>query len=227
MKILVVEDDRKILSFVRKGLKEQGFTVDVSSDGDEAFLLATTQSYDVIVLDIMLPGRDGLSVLRGLRDRKNTVPVMLLTARTSLNERVEGLELGADDYLTKPFYMEELIARIHAVVRRNSGEQLSLLQVGDLTVNLITREVKRGDVSIELPTREFGLLELLIRSPGRVFTRTELLEHVWGYDFDPETNVVDVYIWRVRSKIDDPENSSLIETVRGVGYRFQRKDGRA
>jgi len=227
MKILVVEDDRKILSFVRKGLKEQGFTVDVSSDGDEAFLLATTQSYDVIVLDIMLPGRDGLSVLRGLRDRQNTVPVMLLTARISLNERVEGLELGADDYLTKPFYMEELIARIHAVVRRNSGEQLSLLQVGDLTVNLITREVKRGDVSIELPTREFGLLELLIRSPGRVFTRTELLEHVWGYDFDPETNVVDVYIWRVRSKIDDPENSSLIETVRGVGYRFQRKDGRA
>lgn len=128
MKVLVVEDDRKILSFVRKGLKEQGFTVDTSSDGDAAFSLATTQSYDAIVLDIMLPGRDGLSVLRGLRDRKNTVPVLLLTARSSLNERVEGLDLGADDYLTKPFYMEELIARLHAMVRRNSGEQLSVLQ---------------------------------------------------------------------------------------------------
>lgn len=224
MKVLLVEDDRKILSFVRKGLKEQGFAVDVSSDGDEGFQLATTQSYDVIVLDIMLPGRDGLSVLRGLRDRKNTVPVILLTARSALNERVEGLELGADDYLTKPFYMEELIARLHALVRRNSGEQLSVLQAGDLTVNLITREVKRDEQPIELTTREFGLLELLIRSPGRVFTRTQLLEHVWGYDFDPETNVVDVNIRRVRSKIDPDTGPSLIETVRGVGYRIRRDD---
>lgn len=222
MKILVVEDDRKILSFICKGLKEQGFTVDVSSDGDEAYLLATTQTYDAIVLDIMLPGRDGLSVLRGMRERKNTVPVILLTARTALNERVEGLHLGADDYLTKPFYMEELIARLHAMVRRNSGEKLSVLQAGGVTVNLITRAVKRGENSIELTAREFGLLELLIRSPGRVFTRTQLLEHVWGYDFDPETNVVDVYIRRVRSKIDAENSPSLIETVRGVGYRFRR-----
>ncbi|MBT7068815.1 MAG: response regulator transcription factor [Verrucomicrobia bacterium] len=227
MKVLVVEDDRKIISFIRKGLKEQGFTVDTSSDGDEAFLLASNQVYDAIVLDIMLPGRDGLSILRGLRDRKNTVPVILLTARSALNERVEGLELGADDYLTKPFYMEELIARLHAMVRRHSGEQLSVLQSGDLTVNLITREVIRGEESIELTAREFGLLELLIRSPGRVFTRTQLLEHVWGYDFDPETNVVDVYIRRVRSKIDTDDGPSRIDTVRGVGYRFRREGAAA
>lgn len=224
MKILVVEDDRKILSFIRKGLKEQGFTVEVSSDGDDAFTHVTTQAYDAVVLDIMLPGRDGLSILKGLRDRKNTVPVILLTARSALDERVEGLDLGADDYLTKPFYMEELIARIHAVVRRHSGEQLSVLQAGDVTIHLITREVKRGTESIELTAREFGLLELLIRSPGRVFTRTQLLEHVWGYDFDPETNVVDVYIRRVRSKIDGGDGSSKIETVRGVGYRFRREE---
>ena len=224
MKVLVVEDDRKILSFIRKGLKEQGFTVDTASDGDEGYALAGTQSYDVVVLDIMLPGRDGLSVLRTLRDRRNAVPVILLTARTTLNERVEGLKLGADDYLTKPFYMEELIARIHAVVRRACGDQLSVLQVGDVVVNVFTREVTRAEQKVELTAREFGLLELLMRSPGRVFTRTQLLEHVWGYDFDPETNVVDVYIRRVRNKIDTGDGPSLIETVRGVGYRCRRKD---
>ena len=224
MKVLVVEDDRKILSFIRKGLKEQGFTVDTASDGDKGYTLAGTQSYDVVVLDIMLPGRDGLSVLRTLRDRRNAVPVILLTARTTLNERVEGLKLGADDYLTKPFYMEELIARIHTVVRRASGDHLSVLQVGDVVVNVFTREVTRAEQKIELTAREFGLLELLMRSPGRVFTRTQLLEHVWGYDFDPETNVVDVYIRRVRNKIDTGDGPSLIETVRGVGYRCRRKD---
>ena len=224
MKVLVVEDDRKILSFIRKGLKEQGFTVDTASDGDEGYALAGTQSYDVVVLDIMLPGRDGLSVLRTLRDRRNAVPVILLTARTTLNERIEGLKLGADDYLTKPFYMEELIARIHTVVRRASGDQLSVLQVGDVVVNVFTREVTRAEQKVELTAREFGLLELLMRSPGRVFTRTQLLEHVWGYDFDPATNVVDVYIRRVRNKIDTGDGPSLIETVRGVGYRCQRKD---
>ncbi len=224
MKILVVEDDPKILSFVRKGLKEQGFTVEAAADGDEGFHLATATAFDVIVLDIMLPGRDGLSILRSLREQKNTVPVILLTARSALGERVEGLELGADDYLTKPFFMEELIARIHAVARRASGEQLSVLQTGDLVVNLITREVKRGEESIDLTAREFNLLELLLRSPGRVLTRTQLLEHVWGYDFDPQTNVVDVYIRRVRKKVDRASSTSLIETVRGVGYRLRRPE---
>ncbi|MDF7807825.1 response regulator transcription factor [Pontiellaceae bacterium B12219] len=221
MKILIVEDDQKIASFVKKGLKEQGYVVDACHNGDEGYNLASGESYDVILLDIMLPGRDGLSILRSLREEKNTVPVILLTARSGLDERVEGLNLGADDYLPKPFFMEELIARIIAVSRRSSGDQLSVMHHDDLTLNLITREVKRADESLELTSREFNLLELLMRSPGRVYSRTQLLEHVWGYDFDPQTNVVDVYIRRVRGKIDPPHSGSLIETVRGVGYRFK------
>ncbi len=222
MKVLVVEDEKQIAGFVKKGLEEQGFTVDVCDNGNEGYALATTQSYDAIVLDIMLPGRDGLSILRNLRKQRNSVPVVVLTARSELDERIEGLNLGADDYLTKPFYVEELIARIHAVVRRASGEQLSLLQVADMTVNLITREVKRGKRSITLTSREFSLLEYLMRSPGRVFTRTQILEHVWGYDFDPNTNLVDVHIQRLRKKLGGEDGEPLIETVRGVGYRVRK-----
>ncbi|WPJ97055.1 response regulator transcription factor [Coraliomargarita algicola] len=221
MKILVVEDDRKIASFIQKGLKEQCYVVDVRHDGDAGYDLASSEAYDIILLDIMLPGRDGLSILRGLREAKNTVPVILLTARSGLNERVEGLNLGADDYLPKPFYMEELIARIIAVSRRISGEPLSVMHQGELMLNLITREVRRGEEKLELTSREFNLLELLMRSPGRVYSRTQLLENVWGYDFDPQTNVVDVYVRRVRSKIDPPDSESFIESVRGVGYRFR------
>ena len=220
MKVLLVEDDRKILSFVKKGLKEQGFLVDACDNGDEGYDLATGQVYDVLVLDIMLPGRDGLSILRGLREEKITTPVIILTARSALQERVEGLNLGADDYLSKPFYMEELLARIHAVTRRATGDQMSLMQIGHLIVNLITREVRLGKEKVELTVREFSLLELLMRSPGRVFTRTQILEHVWGYDFDPQTNVVDVYIRRLRSKVELNPDVPLIETVRGVGYRM-------
>jgi two-component system OmpR family response regulator len=220
MKVLLVEDDRKISSLIKKGLKEQGFVVDACENGDEGYSLATGQAYDVILLDIMLPGRDGLSILRGLRESKNTVPVILLTARSALQERVEGLNLGADDYLSKPFYVEELLARIHAVTRRASGDQMSLMQAGPLTVNLITREVTAGKEKVDLTAREFSLLELLMRSPGRVFTRTQILEHVWGYDFDPQTNVVDVYVRRLRSKVDVKPGAPLIETVRGVGYRL-------
>ncbi len=220
MKVLLVEDDRKILSFVKKGLKEQGFIVDTCENGDEGYALASEQPYDVLVLDIMLPGRDGLSILRGLREKKITVPVILLTARSALQERVEGLNLGADDYLSKPFYMEELLARIHAVMRRATGDKLSLRKAGHLTMNLITREVKVGEKKVELTAREFSLLELLMRSPGRVFTRTQILEYVWGYDFDPQTNVVDVYVRRLRSKVDVKPEGSLIETVHGVGYRL-------
>ncbi len=222
MKVLLVEDDRKIASFVKKGLKEAGFVVDYSDNGDEGYLLSTTQAYDVILLDIMLPGRDGLSILRNLRELKNTVPVILLTARSALNERLEGLNLGADDYLCKPFFVEELVARIHAVARRASGETLNLLQCGELVVNLINREVSVGDTSINLTVREFSLLELLMRSPDRVFTRTQILEHVWGYDFDPQTNVVDVYIRRLRNKIGALSGVPVIETVRGVGYRLKK-----
>ena len=223
MKVLVVEDDRKIADFVRKGLQQEGFTVTVCRNGDEAYSLARSEGFDVVVLDIMLPGRDGLSILRNLREQKNPVPVILVTARSALNERLEGLNLGADDYLAKPFYVEELIARIHAVRRRATGDQLTQMSAGDLTVNLITREVKRNAARIELTAREFGLLELLMRSPGRVYTRTQILEHVWGYDFDPQTNVVDVCVRRLRGKIDvTDEKESLIETVRNVGYRFRQ-----
>ena len=226
MRVLVVEDEKKLAGFMRKGLEEQGFAVTVSHDGNEAYTLACTESFDLIVLDIMLPGRDGLSILKNLRERKNTLPVILVTARSEANERVEGLNVGADDYITKPFYMDELLARIHAVLRRTSGEQLSVLRSGDLTVNLITREVRCKDEDVGLAPREFGLLEYLMRSPGRVFTRSQILEHVWGYGFDPQTNLVDVCVQRLRSKIDGGNPESRIETVRGVGYRF-RKTGAA
>lgn len=220
MRVLVVEDQPKIASFIQKGLEEQGMTVDLCHDGDQGFQLATTAPYDVIVLDIMLPGRDGLSILRYLREQKNGVPVLLLTARDSLSERVEGLNLGADDYLTKPFYVEELIARLHTIVRRTSGQGLNLVQVGDLRLDLVKREVIREGDQIVLTTREFELLEYLMRSPGRVFTRIQICEHVWNYHFDPQTNLVDVYIKRLRKKIDQPYETKLIHTVRGVGYRI-------
>jgi two-component system OmpR family response regulator len=221
MKVLLVEDDRKISAFIQKGLKEQGFDITACEDGDEGYYTATTQAFDAIILDIMLPGRDGLSILRNLRERKNTVPVILLTARSALNERLEGLNLGADDYLCKPFFIEELAARVHAVSRRASGETLNLLQCGELVVDLIKRKVTYAEQAIELTAREFSLLELLMRSPDRVYTRTQILEHVWGYDFDPQTNVVDVYIRRLRNKIKEFSSVPMIETVRGVGYRLK------
>jgi len=221
MKILVVEDEKKIASFIRKGLEASGFVVDECHHGDEGFTLATTRPYDAIVLDIMLPGRDGLSILRNLRDRKMSVPVILLTARSELNERLDGLNLGADDYLTKPFFIEELIARLHAVTRRATGTGQSILAVEDLTVNLLTREVKRGERTIDLTAREFALLESLMRSPGRVLTRAQICEQVWDYNFDPGTNLVEVYVQRLRKKVDEGEPVKLIETIRGVGYRMK------
>jgi two-component system, OmpR family, response regulator len=220
VKVLVVEDEKKIASFVRKGLEAEGLVVDVCLDGNTGFALATSRPYDVLVLDIMLPGRDGLSILKGLRERKIALPVVLLTARSELNERLEGLNLGADDYLTKPFYIQELVARIHAVVRRASGAAQSILSIADLTLNLLTREVTRAGENIELTTREFALLEHLMRSPGRVLTRAQICEQVWNYHFDPETNLVDVYVQRLRKKVDGQSDRKLIETVRGVGYRI-------
>jgi DNA-binding response OmpR family regulator len=225
MTILVVEDEKKLAGFVAKGLEEHGFTVTVSHDGNEAYALACAEAYDLIVLDIMLPGRDGLSILKNLRDRKNTVPVILVTARSEMNERIEGLNLGADDYISKPFFSDELLARVQAVLRRTAGESLSVLRAGELTVNLIDRTVHRGEQEILLPPREFTLLAFLMRSPGRVFTRVQLLEHVWGFGFDPQTNLVEVCVGRLRSKIDAPDAASLIESVRGVGYRFRKTEG--
>jgi len=227
VKILVVEDDKKLGGFLRKGLEARGFVVDFSSNGDQGYTLATTRSYDALVLDIMLPGRDGLSILRNLRDRHSTVPVLLLTARSALNERLEGLNLGADDYLTKPFYIEELVARLHALLRRASGQQRDLIQHGDVVVNLITREVKRRGETVELTAREFALLTFLMRSPGRTFSRTQICEHVWNYHFDPGTNLVDVYVQHLRKKLSGDSGPPLIETVRGVGYRIPEEKRRA
>lgn len=224
MNILVVEDEKKLARFISKGLEEHGFAVTVTHNGDDAYALIGVEPFDLIVLDIMLPGRDGLSILKNLRDRKDTVPVILVTARSEANERVEGLRLGADDYIAKPFFMDELIARVQAVLRRTSGEQLSVLHAKDLTVNLMTREVSHGDEGLTLAPREFALLEYLIRSPGRVFTRSQILEHVWGYSFDPGTNVVDVCVQRLRTKIDAGRSESFIEAVRGVGYRFRKSE---
>jgi DNA-binding response OmpR family regulator len=221
MKILVIEDEKKIASFVRKGLEAQGFVVDVCHHGDDGFTAASTRPYDAVVLDIMLPGRDGLSILRNLRERKLAVPVILLTARSELNERLEGLNLGADDYLTKPFFIEELIARLHVVTRRASGASQSILAVADLMVNLLTREVTRAGRKIDLTAREFELLEHFARSPGRVLTRAQISERVWNYDFDPGTNLVEVYIQRLRKKVEGEGEAKLIETIRGVGYRMK------
>src|ERR1700682_5149899 len=220
MRILVVEDERKIANFIQKGLKEFGFAVDLIGRGDEALEIILDNPFDAVVLDIMLPGRDGLSILRALRERTNCVPVLILTARGEISEKVEGLNLGADDYLAKPFSIDELVARLRALIRRNSGESLIRYRVHDLSLDLATRAVRRGSRRIELTTREFSLLECLMRSPGRVFTRTQLCQHVWEYHFDPETNLVDVYIQRLRRKIDDGEATKLIQTVRGVGYRI-------
>lgn len=222
--VLFVEDEAKIANFVRAGLKEQGFVVDYCDNGDEGYLRALDNEYDVIVLDIMVPGKDGLSILKLLRRQGRNAPVILLTARNELDDRLQGLNLGADDYIAKPFFVEELAARIHAVVRRSVSERQNLLCVGPLKLDRITREVTCNHQAIELTTREFNLLEYLMRSPGRVFTRTQILEHVWGYDFNPNTNVVDVCIQRIRKKIDPIAEVVWIESIRGVGYRFRKPD---
>ena len=206
-------------AFVRKGLTEQGMSVDVCHDGHDGYQAARSSPFDLIILDIMLPGRDGLSILKNLRREGNNVPVILLSARGEPFERVEGLEMGADDYLAKPFYIDELVARVRTVIRRAAGQGAHLHQVGDLTMNLNNREVTRGETVIELTPREFSLLECLVRSPGRVLSRVQICEQVWNYDFDPGTNLVDVYIQRLRGKIDKGHSVKLLHTVRGVGYK--------
>ena len=221
MRILVVEDEKKIAGFIQRGLKECGFVVDVVHRGDEALDIILDNHFDAVVLDIMLPGRDGLSILRMLRQRANSVPVLILTARGEVSEKVEGLDLGADDYLAKPFSIDELTARVRALTRRNSGENLVRYRVQDLILDLATRVARRGARRIDLTTREFSLLECLMRAPGRVFTRTQLCQRVWEYHFDPESNLVDVYINRLRRKIDDGETTKLLQTVRGAGYRIE------
>lgn len=221
MRILIVEDEKKVASFIQAGLAEHGFASECRHDGNEALAAAQSTPFDALVLDIMLPGLDGLAVLRRLRGSKNTVPVILLTARGDVNERIEGLEAGADDYMSKPFSVQELVARLRAVLRRREGGGLALQSCGDLTLNPAAREVRRGTTRIELTPREFALLEILLRSPGRAVTRVELCQGVWNQHFDSGTNVVDVAVQRLRRKIDDPFPTKLIQTVRGLGYSIQ------
>jgi len=224
MNLLLVEDEQKIADFVCEGLSARNFTVTHCADGHRGYEAASRNLFDVIILDIMLPGRDGLDILRALRQEGVETPIILLTARNELGDRVQGLEMGADDYLAKPFYVEELNARIQAVLRRHGGTPSHLVRVGSLELDCINRTLSCQGQSVELTSREFSLLEYLMRSPGQVLTRGQLLEHVWGYDFDPCTNVVDVCIKRIRRKIAALDSAGkmvgAIESVRGTGYRL-------
>ena len=224
MKILLVEDETEIGELIKNGLEKEGFVLDYCQDGDSGMEHAMTRSYDAIVLDVMLPGRSGLEILKVIRAGHNNVPVIIITARGETEDRIEGLDLGADDYLPKPFFVEELIARLRAIWRRSSETGMSVHSVGTLSANLMKREVVRSSIQIEMTPKEFSLLAFLMRAPGRVLTRTQILEQVWGYHFDPGTNLVDVYIRRLRSKIDIEGETPLIETLRGVGYRMQDPD---
>ncbi|MEY4918655.1 MAG: hypothetical protein RL616_2568 [Verrucomicrobiota bacterium] len=218
MRVLVVEDEKKTASFVRKALQAESFAVDVCHNGDDALAAASITPFDGIVLDIMLPGRDGISVLKQLRERKNSTPVLLLSARGEVNERVEGLDAGADDYLPKPFELSELIARVRALTRRGGENKSTTIRVADLTLDTLTHKAQRGSATIELTAREYRLLEFLMRSAGRLCGRMMILEKVWDYHFDPGTNLVDVYIRRLREKIDASFELKLLHTVRGEGY---------
>lgn len=221
MRLLVVEDEKKVASFIKKGLEEEGYAVDLASDGDEGLWMALEEVHDLILLDINLPGRDGLSVLEELRKKEVKTPVLLLTVRATIEDKVLGLDTGADDYLTKPFAFQELLARVRALLRRRVEAEPPLLQVADLTLDPARRVVFRGHEKIDLTTKEFALLDYFMRNVGRVLTRTMIAEHVWDYDFDPMTNVIDVYVNYLRNKIDAGREPKLIRTVRGVGYVLQ------
>jgi len=224
MRLLVVEDDKKIASFVSRGLKEAGYVVDIAERGDDAFQLALHNHYDVAIVDLMLPGLDGLSLIERLRAQKIKMPVIILSAKRSVDDRVKGLQVGGDDYLTKPFAFSELLARIQALVRRSTAmSEPTTLSYGDLTLDLLSREVTRGGQKIELQAREFALLEYLLRNAGRVVSKTMILEHVWDYNFDPKTNVIDVLVSRLRSKVDRDFDRKLIHTMRGFGYVLKAK----
>lgn len=217
MKVLVVEDEKKVARFIKRGLEQEGYAVDIAQDGAEGEQYIGIDNYDIIVLDIMLPRKSGLDVLKDLKQRNVKSRILLLTARDSVEDRVTGLNLGADDYLTKPFAFEELLARIRALTRRDAYGP-ALLKFADLSLDPITRKAKRGDIEVELTLKEYALLEYLLRNPNRVLSRTLIAEHVWSQSFDTETNVVDVYINHLRNKLDTDPSKRLIHTVRGVGY---------
>jgi heavy metal response regulator len=220
VRVLLVEDEPRIAGFISRGLSEEGHAVDVASDGEEALDWPRLVDFDVIILDVMLPVRDGIDVCRTLRARGAHTPILMLTARDTIDDRVRGLDSGADDYLVKPFAFAELLARLRALLRRDPAAQGSLLHAGDLTLDTTTRAATRGGEAIDLTTKEYAILEYLMRHPNHVLTRTMISEHVWNYDFDAESNVIDVHVRNLRRKIDDPFSTKLLQTVRGAGYRI-------
>lgn len=221
MRILVVDDDRRLCGIIKRGLLEEAYAVDVAYDGEESVYLATINPYDLIILDIMMPKKDGIEVCRELRSNKINTPILMLTAKDAVEDRVNGLDAGADDYLVKPFAFNELLARIRALLRREGQIKTPEIQSGDLSLNTRTREVWRGERSIELTTKEYVILEYFMRHPNVVITRTMIEEHAWDYDFDSMSNLVDVYIRRLRRKIDGNERESVIQTIRGAGYKLK------
>ncbi len=221
MRILVVEDEHRLAAVLKQGLTEQGYAVDLAHDGEEGLGLAELEPYDLLILDVMLPGLDGLAVCRQLRARGRHMPVLLLTARDAVDDRVTGLDSGADDYLTKPFAFRELLARARALLRRDGRSRESVLRAGNLTLDPATREVRRAGRAIELTSKEYAVLEYLLHHPNRVLTRTQIAEHVWDYDFVAMSNVIDVYIRSLRRKLDDDDEPRLLHTVRGAGYQLR------
>lgn len=218
MRILIVEDEKKVAGFIKKGLEEETYAVDVACDGEEGYHLAAMNQYDLIILDLMLPKIDGLEVLTRLRDKKVSTPILLLTAKDAVDDKVTGLNKGADDYLTKPFAFSELLARIRSLLRRGQAETQTELKVGDLILDMVSHKVSRDGEEIELTGKEYSLLEYFMRNEGKVLTRTMIAEHVWDYNFDTFTNVIDVYVNHLRKKIDKKYPAKLLHTLRGVGY---------
>ena len=218
MRILIVEDEKKVAAFIKKGLEEETYAVDIATDGEEGFHLGEQNQYDLIILDLMLPKINGLDILSGLRSQNIETPILLLTAKDSVEDKVEGLNQGADDYLTKPFAFSELLARIRVLLRRGKSESKTTLEIADLSLNLVSHKVSRGNEEIELTGKEYSLLEYFMRNQEKVLTRTMIAEHVWDYNFDTFTNVIDVYVNHLRKKIDKNFSTKLLHTLRGVGY---------
>jgi DNA-binding response OmpR family regulator len=221
MRILVVEDERKVANFIRRGLEEERYIVETAADGEEGLHLAMNNHYDAIVLDVMLPKMDGHDVLTELRHAGNATPVIMLSARSATEDRVAGLDLGADDYLPKPFHFEELAARLRSILRRSSSEKTTKLQCGPVTLDMVSHLAYRDEVEIELTTKEYALLEFLMRHKNRIVSRSMIMQHVWKHSFDPESNIIDVYIKRLRTKIERDGAQQLIQSIRGVGYRLR------
>ncbi len=221
MRILVIEDERKVANFIKHGLEEERYIVDTAYDGQTGFEIAMNNHFDAILLDVMLPGKDGFSILKDLREAGVAVPVLMLTARSTTDDRVVGLDLGADDYLPKPFSFEELAARLRSILRRSSPEKSTKLKCGDLLLDTVSHLAFRAGKEIELTTKEYALLEYLMRNKNRILSRSTITQHVWKHNFDPESNIIDVYVKRLRSKIDKDESMQLIQSIRGVGYRMR------